>query len=144
MLRKRVDAPRKSGDRYKVGYRRPPISTRFQPGQSGNPKGRPKGARNNVSMAQDALEQTIRVRTNGTAQIMTVREAAYRRLAERAVGGDLKALQFLLGLENQQDPAGSSQPDADMFSNRALEIVEDFLDRRRHAKGDSHEKNRTR
>ena len=94
-------------------------------------------------MAQDALEQTIRVRTNGTAQIMTVREAAYRRLAERAVGGDLKALQFLLGLENQQDPAGSSQSNTEMFSDRALEIVKDFLDRRRRVKGDGHEKTRT-
>jgi hypothetical protein len=27
---------------YKVGYKKPPISTRFKKGQSGNPKGRPK------------------------------------------------------------------------------------------------------
>ena len=31
---------------YKVGYKRPPVSTRFKPGSSGNPKGRPKGQRN--------------------------------------------------------------------------------------------------
>lgn len=29
---------------YEVGYTKPPISTRFQPGQSGNPSGRRKGA----------------------------------------------------------------------------------------------------
>jgi Family of unknown function (DUF5681) len=28
---------------YAVGFRRPPANTRFKPGQSGNPKGRPKG-----------------------------------------------------------------------------------------------------
>jgi hypothetical protein len=27
---------------YEVGYRRPPKHTRFKPGQSGNPLGRPK------------------------------------------------------------------------------------------------------
>jgi Family of unknown function (DUF5681) len=31
---------------YKVGKSKPPIETRFRPGHSGNPKGRPKGAKN--------------------------------------------------------------------------------------------------
>ena len=31
---------------YEVGYGRPPIATRFKPGQSGNPKGRQKGRKN--------------------------------------------------------------------------------------------------
>ena len=106
MLRKRVDAPRKSTDRYRVGYGRPPLSTRFQPGHSGNPQGRPKGARNTLSMAKEALELTVRVQKDGAAQIMTVREAAYRGVAERAVAGDLKALQFLLGLENSTGSGG--------------------------------------
>jgi len=31
---------------YEVGYRKPPAKTRFKPGVSGNPHGRPKGASN--------------------------------------------------------------------------------------------------
>ena len=31
-----------------VGYGRPPATTRFKPGKSGNPRGRPKGARNKM------------------------------------------------------------------------------------------------
>ena len=31
---------------YEVGYGKPPKDTRFKPGQSGNPSGRPKGATN--------------------------------------------------------------------------------------------------
>jgi hypothetical protein len=31
----------KKGD-YEVGYRKPPVGTRFKKGQSGNPSGRPK------------------------------------------------------------------------------------------------------
>lgn len=30
---------------YDVGYAKPPVGTRFKPGQSGNPKGRPRGQR---------------------------------------------------------------------------------------------------
>jgi hypothetical protein len=29
----------------RVGYKRPPQHSKFKPGQSGNPKGRPKGAK---------------------------------------------------------------------------------------------------
>lgn len=32
--------------RYEVGYGKPPVATRFRKGVSGNPRGRPKGARN--------------------------------------------------------------------------------------------------
>lgn len=33
-------------ERYEVGYGKPPSATRFKPGQSGNPHGRPKGSKN--------------------------------------------------------------------------------------------------
>ena len=40
----------KKGD-YTVGYGKPPTATRFKKGQSGNPKGRPKGSRNALGEA---------------------------------------------------------------------------------------------
>lgn len=43
--RKRVSAPEvpdKQGKNREVGYKRPPAQTRWKPGQSGNPAGRPK------------------------------------------------------------------------------------------------------
>jgi hypothetical protein len=39
-------------DDPRVGYGRPPLATRFRPGQSGNPRGRPKGARNLSSQSR--------------------------------------------------------------------------------------------
>src|SRR6476661_7234335 len=100
-MRKKLRTPR-SG--YSVGYGRPPTSSQFKPGESGNPKGRPKGARNSSSMARDALEGMISVKEKGKWRKMTVRKAAYCRLAERAVAGDVKALDYLLALESAERP----------------------------------------
>jgi len=43
----RLEPPGKHLD-YEVGYGKPPVASRFEPGHSGNPRGRPKGARNRM------------------------------------------------------------------------------------------------
>ena len=40
---------------YAVGYRRPPLHSRFKPGQSGNPSGRSKGSQNLKTMFEQVL-----------------------------------------------------------------------------------------
>jgi Family of unknown function (DUF5681) len=123
-MRKKVRKPRAS---CAVGYARPPTSSQFQPGQSGNPQGRPKGVRNASSMARDALERTINVKGKKT----TVRKAAYRRLGDRAVAGDAKALDYLLSLESEEHPPGSDQAETERSAAKDLAILQDFFDRRR-------------
>ena len=45
---------------YEVGYGKPPKANRFKPGQSGNPKGRPKGAKNKrPGMHEERLKDII-------------------------------------------------------------------------------------
>jgi predicted phage terminase large subunit-like protein len=125
----------KTGNRangaYAVGFARPPKATRFPPGQSGNPRGRPKGARNRTSMAREALERIITVKKNGRRHRMTVREAAFLRLAEKAGAGDLKSIHYLLALERNEHSPGSEQLDFHNSFERALEKVQFFLERRR-------------
>jgi hypothetical protein len=123
-------AQRRRAD-YAIGYGRPPISSQFQPGSSGNPKGRPKGTRNASSMARDALERTVYVKVKGTSRRMSVRKAAYLRLAERAVAGDAKAFDYLLALEREERPPGSDQAEAQRSAAKDLAILQDFFDRRR-------------
>jgi Family of unknown function (DUF5681) len=127
-MRKKVRKPRAG---YGVGYGRPPTSSQFQPGKSGNPQGRPKGVRNASSMARDALERTITVKVKGTWRKMSVRKAAYLRLGERAVAGDAKALDYLLSLESEERPPGSDHAQTQPLSAKDFELLQRFFDRRR-------------
>ena len=62
---------------------------------------------------------------------MTVREAAYRRLAEKAVAGDVKAFDYLLSRESEEHPPGSDQPEFERSTAKDLAMLQDFFDRRR-------------
>ena len=116
---------------YAVGYGRPPISSQFQPRHSANPQGRPKRVRNASSMARDALERTVNIKVKRSWRKMTVRKAAYLRVAERAAAGDAKALDYLLSLESQERAPGSDQAESQRSAAQDLAILQDFFDRRR-------------
>ena len=52
-------------ERYSIGYKKPPLGTRFRPGKSGNPKGRPKGAKSFDNEVKEELAQFLRQSTGG-------------------------------------------------------------------------------
>jgi hypothetical protein len=85
-------------------------------------------------MARDALERTIAAR-DGAKGKKTVRQVAYERLGEKAVSGDIKALNFLLSLESDERERGSNRSDAHTSREAALQIVKAFLDRQRRTQG---------
>jgi hypothetical protein len=49
----------------RIGYGRPPVATRFRRGVSGNPRGRPKGARNIATVVAATLGERISITENG-------------------------------------------------------------------------------
>lgn len=83
---------------YEVGYRKPPKSGQFKRGQSGNPKGRPKGARSLDSMALSMLKERILIKTPEGMRKVPKIEALLMKQVEKASKGDAKALQTLLSL----------------------------------------------
>jgi hypothetical protein len=84
----------------KTRYRNPPRHGRFRKGQSGNPRGRPRGKRK--AIPYDAvLGQRVEIRLNGEPNEVTVAEALLLKLVQMGVAGDarvggliLEALEF--------------------------------------------------
>jgi hypothetical protein len=83
---------------YNVGYGRPPLASRFQPGRSGNPAGRPKGSRSLSTVLAAALSERVTVTENGRRRSLTKFEAAAKQLANKAAGGDRHAIKLALDL----------------------------------------------
>ena len=49
------DSQEDEREERRVGYGRPPVATQFRQGVSGNPRGRPKGARNFATVVAATL-----------------------------------------------------------------------------------------
>jgi hypothetical protein len=85
-----------------VGYGRPPKHTRFKPGQSGNPKGRPKSSAPPIwqNPLTAMLLEPISVNVGGKVMTIPTYKAMLKRMANKALQGDAKTMQMFLKATN--------------------------------------------
>lgn len=116
---------------YEIGYRKPPKATRFRKGKSGNPKGRPKGSRNLLTIVTDELAERITVKENGKTRRITKGEAMVKQFLGRAMGGDIRAALTILKLsQERQGDQAEKELDAD-----DLKILDDYYAKRSRRPG---------
>jgi hypothetical protein len=81
----------------RVEPRRPPAASRFRKGVSGNPKGRPRGAREQAGSAFDiVIDRTLTVTQNGEPREVTVEEALQHKTYQDAIAGNRAARREVL------------------------------------------------
>jgi hypothetical protein len=114
-----------------VGYKRPPPHSQFKPGQSGNPRGRPKHVRNFKTDLLDELREQIPIRENGRERKISKQRAFIKALVAAAIKGDMRATNALvsfctrsLGIQADEDVNMTATADD-------IDIIDSFVKRER-------------
>lgn len=130
-------APDESADHYVVGYGRPPMSSRFKPGTSGNSKGRPKGRKNLKTLIRQAMTANIAVREGSASRRVSKIEGVVLRQLESALKGNDRSAMAVIKMATQlgflEDPDNQSSATADL-SAADERILEELLNRRSRAR----------
>ena len=107
------------GSSYLVGYRKPPIHSRFGPGELGNPRGRRKGHLNLKTELNKELNRVITIREGDRTRRLKKGAAWVVRAVNAALNNNAKAndirigLMRLLLLRDQQDESQETSPTVD-------------------------------
>ena len=93
------------------GYGNPPKANQFKPGQSGNPRGRPKDKKSRTlhEAVRKRLQESVTLTINGKRQTMTRADLIVTQLLNKAANADIKATETLIKLER-------NAPTPDLFS----------------------------
>jgi hypothetical protein len=120
---------------YEVGYGKPPRHTRFRPGQSGNPRGRPKDAKNLSTLVHEALNEPVVVTENGRRRKVSKRQAIIKQLINRSAQGDLKAMQMLLSTMQEIERRNEAESAVTTFAAADEKVLEQLTARLSSSKG---------
>ena len=117
---------------YAVGYGRPPIQSRFQPGTSGNPRGRRKGSKNLKTLIRKAMTASISIQEGTKTRRVSKIEGVVLRQLQSALKGDDRSAMAVIKMAMQmgllEEPASNAVEDT-ALSGADERILEELLGR---------------
>ena len=120
---------------YAVGYKKPPMQTRFKAGRSGNPRGRPKGTKNLKTDLIEELREKVVVREGDQSQKISKQRALLKSVVNRAIKGDARATAIALSAMMRLLDTGEGAPNVeDGLVDDELAILRAFEERARRGR----------
>ena len=94
-----------------VGYRKPPVHTRFRKGQSGNPGGRPRGMTRGraAALLEKELYRPVKVKIGKKVETMPALQVAARQLITLGMSGNTSALRSVVQWAQEIDKLAAQQ-----------------------------------
>src|SRR5262249_32978952 len=120
-----------------VGYARPPVATQFKKGQSGNPKGKPKGSLGLAKIVQESVNEHLTIQENGSRKRITKGRAAIKQLVNKAASGDQRATKLLTDLMNRDGALPAPATARFTLTEADREVLKQMVARARQASGGS-------
>jgi hypothetical protein len=91
---------------------------------SGNPKGRPKGSRNRKTIVRDVASELLTVTENGKRRRRTTLHVVLTLLRNKALEGDIRAMEELHRLSKVLEPNGSDRAGGVMVVPAEMSVEE--------------------
>ncbi len=134
MESQRMEGEGKMGNVGEVGFKKPPVHSRFRKGCSGNPKGRPKGTKNLRTDLTEVLQERITV-TEGDRKVrMSKQRAVVKTLVAKTLKGDSRAATTLLNTMFRAlgfaDTDGDVEQPLDANEQELMAVIEARLHRK--------------
>jgi Family of unknown function (DUF5681) len=109
---------------YPVGYARPPKATQFQPNQSGNLHGRPKGRPSLNELLLEEYARMVKVKVGDQVVHIDKERAMVRMMIDTGLKGDIHAARFSLALLDRAKAELEVAPDPQTpLTGEELEVL---------------------
>jgi Family of unknown function (DUF5681) len=124
-----------NGDDYAVGYGKPPASTQYRKGQSGNRTGRPKGANNLKTDLLEELGEKVTLKEGTRTKKVTKQRAMVKTIVAKTLKAESRAATTLIGLLGRVfDLAATEAVASEPLSAEEVEVLEMLAQRMVHNK----------
>ncbi len=124
---------RKQPSSYPIGYGKPPPASRFKPGQTGNPKGRPKGHKNLKTLIRQAMTTKISVQEGSSNRKVSKIEGVVLRQLQNALKGNDRSAMAVIRMALQLgflDDSSENHQTEDIMSAADERILQELMSRR--------------
>ena len=116
-------------DDHIARFQRPPRRGQYKPGQSGNPRGRPKGSKNILTYVKEHLNKKIPIIEGGKTRTVPRAEAIAIQLVNQAAKGEPKGLAAVMSFTREFDAAVSDLRPNVLARAADAAVLEDIIAR---------------